>query len=733
VYRTSAVKSFLRAVRLASVLTAGLLALCVSSRVQAAITTAGNVTPAPPSAGGSVAGPFLVGDTAFGQVTISVVPLNVTGSSITLGQSPNGIGIVTVSGVGSSLTSANDINVGNAGAGNLIVSQQGQPGLISAADDMLVGIATGSTGNVFLDTLGTVANITDTIDVGQAGTGLVQVTGGARLNAAVGIIGQAASGEGTVTVSGNGSIWHQSGTITIGEAGRGVMQVLSQGHAETTNAILGNQANSSGTMSVTGVGSDWDIAGFLTMSASGQSTLNVVDGGRVSATGATRMGTAAAGEGRVVVSGANSLFSAGSTISVGETGYGALRITTGGRATSGNSVIGDNTGSRGEVLVDGINSTWAITGTLLVSDPGEATVTVSNGGLLSTTGAITVGAAGELLLSGGRVQIAGGLGLSNQGLVLGGGRIAAPVTNSAAGEIRTRATDVLVVSSLANSGQVDLQGGELEVLAAATNSGDIDAFGSVLRFDGGLTNTSAGQISITSGTVDIYGNVTNNSNGKIIVGDRAEAIFHDTVTNNGQLVVLPGGNALMLENLSLTNAAAVTVQLAGDNPDTDYGQLDVGGAANLGGALNVTLANGFTPQAGDSYQLLTAGGGLTGTFASQSLPSLSAGLSWDVDYSATSVTLSVVAGLRADFNHDGMVNSADLAVWKAGFGTPTGATSATGDADGDGDVDGADFILWQHELGAAANSPAAASVPEPAALGLAIASAFAAVCSRRRR
>jgi T5SS/PEP-CTERM-associated repeat protein len=676
-----------------------------------------------------VAGQFVVGDTAFGQVTITAVPLNVTGSSITLGQSATGIGIVNVSGVGSSLASANDIAVGNAGAGNLVVSQ---PAVISAADDLLVGIADGSSGNVFLDMLGTIANITDTVLVGQAGTALVQVTGGARLNADDTIIGQNATGEGTVTVSGNGSLWKQSNSLTIGDAGRGTMQVLSQARAETTNATLGTQANSSGTMSVTGVGSSWEITGFLTLSTSGQSTLNVADGGRVSATGATRLGTAAAGEGRVVVTGAGSLLSTGTSMTVGETGFGSLRVLTGGRVTSGNSTIGDNAGSRGEAVVDGANSTWAITGALLVSDPGEATLSVSNGGVVSTTGAITVGSAGELVLSGGRVQIAGGLGLTNQGLVLGGGRIAAPVTNAAAGEIRTRASDALVVTSLNNAGLVDMQGGELEVLGAATNSSDIDAFGAVVRFDSGFTNASGGQLSVTSGTVDVYGAVTNSPNGKIVVGDRAEAIFHDTVTNNGQLIVLPGGNALMLENLALASTAAVGVQIAGDSPDTGFGQLQVGGAATLAGALNVTLAGGFTPEAGDEFQLINAGGGLTGTFTTQSLPSLSAGLSWDVDYSPTSVTLSVIAGLRADFNHDGQVNAADLAIWKTGFGT-TGATSATGDADGDGKVDGADFMVWQRELGAsAAGAPVAASVPEPAAVSLLLAAGIGVAVYRRR-
>ncbi len=84
----------------------------------------------------------------------------------------------------------------------------------------------------------------------------------------------------------------------------------------------------------------------------------------------------------------------------------------------------------------------------------------------------------------------------------------------------------------------------------------------------------------------------------------------------------------------------------------------------------------------------------------------------------------------ADFNGDGFVGDADLAVWAANFGAATGASRITGDADADGDVDGSDFLVWQQRLGNAplAAQPSSAPVPEPTGAAL-VASAVAALAA----
>jgi hypothetical protein len=81
----------------------------------------------------------------------------------------------------------------------------------------------------------------------------------------------------------------------------------------------------------------------------------------------------------------------------------------------------------------------------------------------------------------------------------------------------------------------------------------------------------------------------------------------------------------------------------------------------------------------------------------------------------------------ADFNGDGDVDRDDLVQWRGDF-----AQNGDSDADGDNDSDGADFLIWQRELGAGATVAAQAAVPEPSGLALPLL-ALAWVSRRPRR
>jgi hypothetical protein len=93
---------------------------------------------------------------------------------------------------------------------------------------------------------------------------------------------------------------------------------------------------------------------------------------------------------------------------------------------------------------------------------------------------------------------------------------------------------------------------------------------------------------------------------------------------------------------------------------------------------------------------------------------------------------------NANFNETGGVNAADLALWRANYGANRlDATHGHGNANTDDYVDGADFLLWQRQLGPPPSAAAGASVPEPTsallAAGALIAAAFMRTSATRRR
>jgi hypothetical protein len=96
-----------------------------------------------------------------------------------------------------------------------------------------------------------------------------------------------------------------------------------------------------------------------------------------------------------------------------------------------------------------------------------------------------------------------------------------------------------------------------------------------------------------------------------------------------------------------------------------------------------------------------------------------------------SVEGTVLIAAIADFNASGGVNSADLATWRAGFGSQSGAF-ANGNLDDNTSVDGRDFLLWQRQSGTVVPATSAGSpVPEPAGAVLACVAALGWVWRRK--
>jgi hypothetical protein len=159
------------------------------------------------------------------------------------------------------------------------------------------------------------------------------------------------------------------------------------------------------------------------------------------------------------------------------------------------------------------------------------------------------------------------------------------------------------------------------------------------------------------------------------------------------------------------SGSTLAIDVSGPSP-ADYDQLKAA-VVQLDGTLDISLAAGFVPVAGQTLDIISATGGIIGAFtAVNQPPAMPGGLLFDVVYSPALVQLVVVNApiFSADFDLDGNVDGDDLAQWRGDFGV-----NGMSDADNDGDSDGADFLAWQQQFGSVPAAPVADVVPEPAA------------------
>ncbi len=187
--------------------------------------------------------------------------------------------------------------------------------------------------------------------------------------------------------------------------------------------------------------------------------------------------------------------------------------------------------------------------------------------------------------------------------------------------------------------------------------------------------------------------------------------------------------------MTIASTGTLGIEISGAANSSQYDHVTILGQLLLGGTLNVVLAGGFAPSAGNSFDILDWGS-ITGTFSSIELPTLSGGLQWNTSQLYTTGTLSVTASLPGDYNQNGVVDAADYTLWRNHLGQNFTLLNENPAAATPGVVDAEDYAFWKSHYGESADSGsggnATATVPEPMTLLLLI---FAAMgpCLRRCR
>ncbi len=184
----------------------------------------------------------------------------------------------------------------------------------------------------------------------------------------------------------------------------------------------------------------------------------------------------------------------------------------------------------------------------------------------------------------------------------------------------TNATFPQLAGLAVNQNRLTIQNGAaLTVTAAITNSGSVNiGANSHLTMNGDYTHSGSnavttinGSISFNTGSLNLASGTLNGS-GEIAGG----------LSNGGH--VSPGNSPALLTatgNYVQLASGALDIEIGGPTVGTQYDQLHTNGTAQLGGTLNVTLINGFTPTQDNSFVILLSDLGVSGNFATTNLPS----------------------------------------------------------------------------------------------------------------
>jgi T5SS/PEP-CTERM-associated repeat protein len=691
--------------------------------------------------GGTLASPAILNTTLQGLST----------GTATIGLGANSPATLNVNaGTFSVTSSASDYEliVGNDASGSALnVTGGAQVSLTGAEGNAVIGKSAGVTGTANVSGAGTAwssaANdAAAPLAVGGFGNGALNITGGGAVNDFAADIARETGSNGSVTVGGAGSIWSNRGPLVVGSGGTGLLTVSSGAQVSDDSLVVGDSGN--GTLTISGGGVVRDGSALVGSAPTATGTVNVNGGGSKW----TQVSDLTVG---------------GIVTSNGQTASGTVHITGGGQVnTGGNANIGS--GSNPLVRVEDNGSQWNVNGATKIGDSGSLIVaagaaartniaTVSGSVLIDETGAAWT--INDYLALTGTVCLGVGCTTPAASVSVGDGahvnmRVAQVGTQFGASQVfvdgagSTWSTAEQLYVGLGGGATFMVTGGAIvtsgttEIGVSPTANGAVSVNASTWTNNGDFTVGVVGKGKLTvsfGGVVSAGGLFTVGPQGTV----EGNAHVAATVRNRG--IVAPGIAVPITSNtVGALDIDGDYTQFVGGALDIELGstasfdKLIVTGHATLAGTLNVSLFNAFTPAVGNSFDLLTATGGITGNFSQVDLPSLLTGGHgpfWTVVYTNTDVILKLVNSPTGDFNHNGVVDAADYTVWRKSLGQ-TGIGLA---ADGDGNhvIDMADYNIWKSNFGLAAGSAAAASnaVLEPATVWMVLAGTLTICCQRR--
>jgi T5SS/PEP-CTERM-associated repeat protein/autotransporter-associated beta strand protein len=500
-------------------------------------------------------------------------------------------GGATVTGSGTVLSSATYAEVGNGGTGVLDISNAAE---VSAASSAVAGLGASGQGTINVDGAGSLLNVGTFFAAGyHAGTtGTLALThSGSATVGQYAIIGY--NGTGSLSV-GSGASFTTTQDLDLGLAatGAGTLAISGAGTVTTgANAYIGYAGGSSATIGDSG--STWNIAGVLYTGFGASGALTIGSGGVVAAD-YVDLARNAGSAGTIDVNSGGTLRLGGLTQGAGTAaltlGGGTLEIMNRSFATSVPLA-----------LADGTTSTISVSGLAVQFDG-----TISGGGALAKSGVgiLTLDAAntytGGTVVNAGTLTLAHDSALGTGSLTMNGGAL------GIAGGNRTFANALVIDAATSldtglltwtQNGVVSGAGawskagaGNLILAAANTHSGAVDLTAGTITL-GHASGLGTSTTTVRAGTVLDLGNFTATSGsvfldgGTLQNGTFAGASF---AASAGTVSAVLGGSG------GLAKTGAGTLTLSAINPYTGATTVDGGSLLLDGTAAQITQTSGLT-------------------------------------------------------------------------------------------------------------------------------------------
>jgi T5SS/PEP-CTERM-associated repeat protein len=467
-----------------------------------------------------------------------------------------------------------------------------------------------------------------------------------------------------------GEAFMAMGDLIVGssEIGEGSVIVEERGSIESFTATLGRRKGGKGSVTLSGSASGpslWTCQGRLVVGSEGEGTLTIEGGSKVDAHGDVIVGALADGTGRVIVTGEDADGSPSS-----------LLLANTRELVVGEFILEELRGKATLAVVDG----GVVAGPLVETEPGKKEFTPFSGlrigKVASDHGEVAVRGRGEsgpsrlfveeISVFEGDLFIESGGFVRTARLEVGGSTGRVRIAKSEGGEALDVTTDVTIAAGTVSVAESAMVVGRDFFVGRFEN--DDSSFLAVI---GDAPNSLA---RVTVGGQMQVGNFERRANAVVLMGGGAilqigDALFVDKGSRfigRGTVVVpaavidgtvssrvtvisaselrrdgAPSADATIdstLEfdgNVELGSTAVVALFVEGDG---QFGPLVVTGDLTLDGTLEVLVAEGYLPNAGDALGVIEVGGALTGNFGELRVRGVGEGFEFSFDPETGAVT-----------------------------------------------------------------------------------------------